>query len=94
MGLIDEKPFENCDEQHKSFTDCMTSEKRRYIHDGQNRTMNQQIEFMLEKKRKEKLMNTELKKDFSIAKENNVIEKEYFVRNTQEEKEVKMDQKI
>jgi hypothetical protein len=79
-----EKPFENCDEQYNSFSSCMTAEKRRYIHDGQKtRNMNEQIEYMLEKKKKEKLMNIEIKNTpIEVDKEKNnfIKEKEYIVK--------------
>lgn len=84
-----EKPFENCDEHYKNFAGCMSAEKRRYVYDGQERTMNQQIEYMLEKKRKEKIINMEI----PIKDEKN--EKEYFVKNIDvKENFVKIDQKL
>jgi mevalonate pyrophosphate decarboxylase len=85
---------------YKNFSSCMAAEKRRFIYDGQNhRNMNQQIEFMLEKKRKEKLLNNDLKiEDVNKSKENDItnsniiLEKEYFVRNNpQIQKEKKME---
>ena len=49
-----EKTFENCDDHIKKFYQCQEQEKRRYIHDGQGRTLQQQIVFMFEQKKKEK----------------------------------------
>lgn len=49
-----EKPFKNCDEFYNKYLGCTSQEIRRYLHDSENRNMNQQIEFMLEKKRKQK----------------------------------------
>ena len=50
-----ERPFENCNSQFKMFNDCILQEKRRYLQtDIQSRTMQQQIEFMLQKKKEEK----------------------------------------
>lgn len=50
-----EKPFENCDDHFKKFYQCQEQEKRRYRYDGQGRSMQEQIAFMLEKKKKEKV---------------------------------------
>lgn len=46
--------FHNCDEQLRNFSNCMTQEKRRYLYDGQGRSIPDQIAYMLEKKRREK----------------------------------------
>ena len=50
-----ERPFENCESHFKQFNDCILQEKRRYLqHDIESRTMQQQIEYMLLKRKEEK----------------------------------------
>jgi hypothetical protein len=49
-----ERPFENCDEQFRRFNACIGMEKRRFLYDSEGRTMQQQVAYMLEKKKMEK----------------------------------------
>ena len=86
-----EKPFDNCDEQYQSFSSCMVQEKRRFIHDGQGRSMQEQIVFMLEKKRKDKYQNL-----FQENKIENIKseEKEYILKNNILKEEILMNAKL
>ncbi len=49
-----ERPFDNCDEQFKGFNSCIMQEKRRYLYEPEGRSMQQQVAYMLEKKKREK----------------------------------------
>ena len=49
-----ERPFDNCDEQFKGFNSCIMQEKRRYLSEPEGRSMQQQVAYMLEKKKREK----------------------------------------
>ncbi len=86
-----EKPFENCDEHFKRFYDCQSQEKRRFNFDSQGRTMQEQIAFMLEKKKNEKLKG--LTNKFEIDKNKNIQFEEFNVENNSKQK-MTMDQKI
>lgn len=91
-----EKPFENCDQHYKLFSDCMSQEKRRYLHDGQGRTMQEQIAFMLEKKRKEKYQYiTQFEQPHNVKPEEQ-LNKEYILKNSNNDmlKEIELNQKL
>jgi hypothetical protein len=49
-----ERPFNNCDEQFRKLNKCITQEEERYQKDNEGRTMQEQVQYILEKKKKEK----------------------------------------
>jgi hypothetical protein len=49
-----ERPFEDCNQQFRHFNSCITGEQRRYTLDPQGRSLQDHLQFMLEKKKKEK----------------------------------------
>jgi len=86
-----EKPFENCDEHFKKFYQCQEQEKRRYIYDNQGRTLQEQIAFMLEKKKNERMKNMvdELERE-----KNKQIRIEQINKERETKHKMTMDQKL
>ena len=70
-----ETPFNSCDEHFKRFTNCMTQEIRRYIYDGQGRTMQEQVAYMLEKRNKEKYEHLMEEKQKEVINTKKYLEK-------------------
>jgi hypothetical protein len=52
-----EQPFKNCDAQYRNLTRCIIQEQDRYLTNPEGRTMQEQVLYMLEKKKKEKYFN-------------------------------------
>ena len=71
-----ERPFDDCDQQFKQLNSCITSEQRRFTLDPQGRTMQEQIAYMLEKKKKEKYLNLFPAEKMEVPKEREYIIKE------------------
>jgi hypothetical protein len=49
-----ERPFENCDQQFKQLNSCIAQEQRRYQINPEGRTVQEHVQYMLAKKKKEK----------------------------------------
>jgi len=76
-----ERPFENCDEQFKNLNSCIAQEQRRFIINPEGRSMQEQIQFMLEKKKKEKYINILKTHEFHL-------EKEYIVKQSESDRTI------
>jgi hypothetical protein len=77
QSMVDpyERPFNNCDAQFRNLNRCIAQEQERYQSNPENRTMQEQVLYMLEKKKKEKY--------FNILNEYNVVPiegKEYIIK--------------
>lgn len=73
-----ERPFEDCNQQFKLFNSCITGEQRRYTLDPQGRSLQDHLQFKLEKKKKEKynyLVDLHSENKTEIPKE-----REYFIK--------------
>lgn len=58
-----ERPFEDCSSQYKDFTQCLSQEQQRFIHAPEGRTKQEQVAFMLEKQKQDrltKMLNSEI----------------------------------
>jgi hypothetical protein len=49
-----ERPFENCDQQYRNLNRCIAQEITRFEENSEGRTMQEQVLYMLEKKKREK----------------------------------------
>jgi hypothetical protein len=49
-----DRPFKNCDSQFRNLNRCIAQEQDRYMSNPEGRTMQEQVLYMLEKKKKEK----------------------------------------
>lgn len=73
-----ERPFKDCNQQYKAFTSCIREQQSLYSKNPEGRTMQQQVAYMIEKRRKEKYINVfPVKQDVKVEKE-----REYFVKET------------
>jgi hypothetical protein len=70
-----ERPFDNCDQQFKALNSCISNEQRRYLMDPQGRSMGEHVNYMLEKKKKEKYAHL-----FQSQKIEIPAEKEYIIK--------------
>jgi hypothetical protein len=70
-----ERPFDNCDQQFKALNSCISSEQRRYLMDPQGRSMGEHVNYMLEKKKKEKYSHI-----FQSHKIETPTEREYIIK--------------
>lgn len=71
-----ERPFDSCTQQLRQLNGCIAQEEKRYTENPEGRTMQEQVRYMLDKKKKEKYFHFLESQKIETPKEREYIIKE------------------